>query len=210
MSSRESEPSRPPEDDANVHGVDTVPPPESGDAYSAMTVVREAPPAVLEAIRKRKLEEAVKKADAAQEKKAAERAVEISVEIDPRPKAPEEAPGDAPEEAEELAPISPPASALAPAPLPRIEGYGVPRPNGNDDDDGESALSIRPNVPATAEAERAEPSILAIEPAADGKALNMASPFAPAPRRTAGTMTLAIIAIIALAAGWALSAIFSR
>jgi hypothetical protein len=42
---------------------DTVPPPER-DAYSAMTVARGAARFVLEAIRKRKPEEAVKKADA--------------------------------------------------------------------------------------------------------------------------------------------------
>lgn len=226
VSSRESEPSRSPEDDANIHGVDTVPPPESGDAYSAMTVVREAPPAVLEAIRKRKLEEAVKKADAAHEKKAAERAGEITVEVGsaaaseqpPEEKAPavdttllESNEPDEPEDPEAFAALSPPSSALAPAPLPRIEGYRVPRPNGHDDDDqDESALSIRPNVPARVDAEHADASILAIEPSADGKALNMASPFAPAPRRTAENVTFAIIAIIALAAGWILSAIFSR
>jgi hypothetical protein len=34
--------------------MDTVPPPASGDAYSAETVVRQAPPEVLEAIRKRR------------------------------------------------------------------------------------------------------------------------------------------------------------
>jgi hypothetical protein len=236
VTSRDSEPSSPPEGEENVHGVDTVPPPESGDAYSAMTVVREAPPAVLEAIRKRKLEEAVKKADAAQEKKATERSVELTGEMgsgtaseklqDTKPPGVDTAPpgsdkphpsdepkkSEEPEEQEELAPLSPPASALAPAPLPRIEGYGVPRTNGVDDDDqDESGLSIRPNVPASAKKEEhADASILAIEASADGKSLNMAAPFAPAPRRMSENVTLAVIVVIALAAGWILSALFSR
>ena len=241
MTSRDSEPSSPPEGEENIHGVDTVPPPESGDAYSAMTVVREAPPAVLEAIRKRKLEEAVKKAGAAQEKKAVERASEVSVEIgsdtasdkpqDPKPptidtplvgsdksrtsdepkKSDEPENADAAEDPEAIAALSPPSSALAPAPLPRIEGYGVPSPNGVDDEDqDESGLSIRPNVPARAKEEHADASILAIEPSADSKRLNMDAPFAPAPRRTSENVTLAIIVVIALAAGWILSALFSR
>ena len=231
MTSRDSEPSSPPEGEENIHGVDTVPPPESGDAYSAMTVVREAPPAVLEAIRKRKLEEAVKKADAAQEKKAGDRAGDVPVETaTDKPldkpgadKSPVTSPpissalfesnkSDEPEEPddpEDRAPLSPPASALAPAPLPRIEGYGVPTPNGADDDDqDESGLSIRPNVAPSAREEHADASILAIEPTADSKRLNMDAPFAPAPRRTSENVTLAIIVIIAIAAGWILSALF--
>ena len=35
-----------------VHRVDTVPPPASGDVYSAQTAVREVPPDVLDAIRR--------------------------------------------------------------------------------------------------------------------------------------------------------------
>ena len=174
-------------------------------------------------------------------KKAAERAVEVSVEVgsdtasakphDPKPSAVDTAPpgsdkshtsdepkkSDGPESSEEpgdaeaFAALSPPSSALAPAPLPRIEGYGVPSPNGVDDEDqDESGLSIRPNVPTRAKEEHADASILAIEPSADSKRLNMAAPFAPAPRRTSENVTLAIIVVIALAAGWILSALFSR
>lgn len=229
MTNRDS--STPPEEAANIQSNDTVPPPESGDAYSAMTVVREAPPAVLEAIRKRKLEEAVKRADAAHEKKAAERAGEITVEVgSEKPTAPQSDNAPAifatPAFKEERASLSPPASALVTPPLPRIEGYGVPGPANDDDDDDDdagdpravapdaapdeeaperiSSLSIRPKVPAVAEAEHADPSILAIEPAPDGKALDMRSPFAPSPRRAAENMTLVIIAVIALVAGWVL------
>jgi hypothetical protein len=39
--------------DRKIYIADTVPPPAGGDAYSAATVVREAPPEVLEAIRQR-------------------------------------------------------------------------------------------------------------------------------------------------------------
>lgn len=48
------------EDDAeeDVYRVETVPPPESGDAYSAPTVVKEAPEAVLNAIRRAKVKRA--------------------------------------------------------------------------------------------------------------------------------------------------------
>jgi hypothetical protein len=39
---------------ANVHEVDTIPPPPSGDAYAAATVVRLAPPEVLASLRAKK------------------------------------------------------------------------------------------------------------------------------------------------------------
>lgn len=213
MTNRDSEPSTPQDDEANIHGVDTVPPPESGDAYSAMTVVREAPPAVLEAIRKRKLEEAVKKADAAHEKKVAEKSVEITVEIasdkpSDMPIASLATPLVAADDQDEPAPESPPASALASQRLPHIEGYIVPGPSGvePEQDEDVSSLSIRPRLPEEAEAEHADASILAIEAAPEGPALR--SPFAPPPRRNAETVTLVVIALIALAAGWLLSALF--
>jgi hypothetical protein len=44
--------------EGHIHRADTVPPPNSGDAYSAETVVREAPPEVLAAIRERRKEQA--------------------------------------------------------------------------------------------------------------------------------------------------------
>jgi hypothetical protein len=40
--------------EGEVHRVDTVPPPASGDAYSADTVIRDVPPEALEAIRERR------------------------------------------------------------------------------------------------------------------------------------------------------------
>ncbi len=45
--------------EGDVFRADTVPPPASGDAYSAETVVREAPAEVLAAIKKRKRDEAL-------------------------------------------------------------------------------------------------------------------------------------------------------
>ncbi len=45
--------------EGRINRADTVPPPPSGDAYSAATVVREAPPEVLAAIRERKKQAAL-------------------------------------------------------------------------------------------------------------------------------------------------------
>jgi hypothetical protein len=60
--------------EAEVHRVDTVPPPESGDAYSADTVIRDVPAEALEAIReRRKNSESRRAAERAEEKLASDR-----------------------------------------------------------------------------------------------------------------------------------------
>ena len=45
------------DEESKVVGVATLPPPESGDAYNGATAVREIPPEILNAIRKRAAEE---------------------------------------------------------------------------------------------------------------------------------------------------------
>jgi hypothetical protein len=45
------------DDDSKIAGVSTLPPPASGDAYNGETAVREIPPEILNAIRKRAAEE---------------------------------------------------------------------------------------------------------------------------------------------------------
>jgi len=88
--------------EGEIHRVDTVPPPESGDAYSADTVIRDVPREALDAIRDRKHASEKRRASApapteesimAEDKKSADATVaekkSTSVETtSPRAKAP--------------------------------------------------------------------------------------------------------------------------
>ncbi len=71
--------------EGEVHRIDTVPPPASGDAYSADTVIRDVPREALEAIReKRKNSEKRRAADAATSQPAAEKKAEAKPAEEPK------------------------------------------------------------------------------------------------------------------------------
>jgi FtsZ-interacting cell division protein ZipA len=71
--------------EGEVHRVDTVPPPASGDAYSADTVIRDVPREALDAIReRRKNSEKRRAAEAAPKEPAAEKKAEAKPAEEPK------------------------------------------------------------------------------------------------------------------------------
>jgi hypothetical protein len=74
--------------DSEVHRVDTVPPPASGDAYSADTVIRDVPREALEAIREKRKTSEKRRAAEKKETPAEEQSVvseETAVEAAEKP-----------------------------------------------------------------------------------------------------------------------------